>query len=49
MSAHIDWLVAEKDLLIAVDGEDLSLFGYFLDRLCLRHRHLDAGLQTRGR
>src|ERR1017187_7259859 len=44
----VDRIVAQKDALVLVDGDDQALFGDLLDGFGLGHIDLDAGLKDRG-
>src|SRR5581483_3484488 len=44
----VDRVVAEKDTLRLVDGNDHALFGDLFDGACLGDRDLDTGLQDGG-
>jgi len=41
----VDGIVAQKYLLLAVDGDHQTLLGDLFHRLGVRHGHFDAGLQ----
>src|SRR5450755_969522 len=44
----VDGIVAEKNSLLAVDGDHQPFFGNFLHRHGMRHGHFNSGLQNGG-
>src|SRR5271168_2630224 len=42
---HVDWLVLQEDVLLAVDGHDHALFGKLIHRAGLGYGNFNAGLE----